>query len=46
MLADQQAEQQYAINVYKGSGEMSNMLDQMQKDAEAERKKQDALELE
>lgn len=37
VLADQQAEQQYAINVYKGSGEMSGMLDQMKKDAEAER---------
>ena len=34
VLADQQAEQNYAINVYKGSGEMSGMLDQMQKDAE------------
>lgn len=36
VLADQQAEQNYAINVYKGSGEMSGMLDQMQKDAEKE----------
>lgn len=34
VLADQQAEQNYAINVYKGSGEMSGMLDQMAKDAE------------
>jgi len=29
VLADQQAEQNYAINIYKGSGEMSGMLDQM-----------------
>ena len=29
ILADQQAEQNYAINVYKGSGNMSNMLDDM-----------------
>lgn len=34
VLADQQAEQNYAINIYKGSGEMSGMLDQMQVDAE------------
>jgi len=27
VLADQQAEQNYAINIYKGSGEMSGMLD-------------------
>ena len=46
VLADQQAEQQYAINVYKGSGEMSGMLDQMKKDAEAERQKEEAKELE
>lgn len=38
VLADQQAEQNYAINIYKGSGEMSGMLDQMQKDAEKQRK--------
>jgi len=38
VLADAQAEQNYAINIYKGSGEMSGMLDQMQKDAEKERK--------
>lgn len=37
VLADQQAEQNYAINVYKGSGEMSGMLEQMQKEAEKER---------
>lgn len=46
MLADQQAEQQYAINIYKGSGEMSGMLDQMAKDAEKDRKLQEAQELE
>lgn len=46
VLADQQAEQQYAINVYKGSGEMSGMLDQMAKDAEKERKLQEVKELE
>lgn len=46
VLADQQAEQQYAINVYKGSGEMSGMLDQMQKDAEVEAQKQQAKEME
>ena len=33
VLADQQAEQNYAVNIYKGSGEMSGMLDQMEKDA-------------
>ena len=38
VLADQQAEQNYAINIYKGSGEMSGMLDQMAKEAEKERK--------
>jgi hypothetical protein len=27
VLADQQAEQNYAVNIYKGSGEMSGMLD-------------------
>ena len=27
VVADQQAEQNYAINIYKGSGEMSGMLD-------------------
>ena len=26
VLADQQAEQNYAVNIYKGSGEMSGML--------------------
>lgn len=46
VLADQQAEQQYAINVYKGSGEMSGMLDQMAKDAEKERKLKEAQEIE
>ena len=46
MLADQQAEQNYAINVYKGSGEMSGMLDQMAKDAEEKRKQDLARELE
>ena len=27
VIADQAAEQNYAVNVYKGSGEMSQMLD-------------------
>lgn len=31
------AEQDYAINHYKGSGEMSDMLDEMKADAEKER---------
>tara|TARA_B110000305_G_C19335058_1_gene586119 strand:- start:357 stop:578 length:222 start_codon:yes stop_codon:yes gene_type:complete len=46
VLADAQAEQQYAINVYKGSGEMSGMLDQMAKDAEKQREEDKAKEIE
>lgn len=46
VLADQQAEQNYAVNVYKGSGEMSGMLDQMQKDAEKERQLKQVKDLE
>lgn len=46
VLADQQAEQNYAINIYKGSGEMSGMLDQMQKDAEKQRQLEAAKQLE
>ena len=37
VIADQAAEQNYAVNVYKGSGIMSNMLDQMEKDGEKAR---------
>jgi hypothetical protein len=33
ILADQAKEQDYAINTYKGSGEMSDMLDSMGADA-------------
>ena len=33
VITDQAAEQNYAVNVYKGSGEMSGMLDQMKKEA-------------
>ena len=33
ILADQAKEQDYAINTYKGSGEMSDMLDSMSADA-------------
>ena len=40
VLADQQAEQNYAINVYKGSGEMSGMLDQMKNDAQKQREEE------
>ena len=46
VLADQQAEQNYAVNIYKGSGEMSGMLDQMEKDAKVEslkRQEQDVV---
>lgn len=46
VLADQQAEQNYAINIYKGSGEMSGMLDQMAKDAEKQRQVSAAKEIE
>lgn len=46
VLVDQQAEQNYAINIYKGSGEMSGMLDQMQKDAEKQTQAQAAKEIE
>ena len=37
VIADQAAEQNYAVNVYKGSGVMSGMLDQMEKDGETAR---------
>lgn len=40
VIADQAAEQNYAVNVYKGSGEMSGMLDQMKKEAQDDRMKQ------
>lgn len=46
VLADAQAEQQYAINVYKGSGEMSGMLDSMAQDAEKQRQEDKAKEIE
>jgi hypothetical protein len=40
VITDQAAEQNYAVNVYKGSGEMSGMLDQMKKEAQDDRMKQ------
>ena len=33
VLADQAAEQNYAVNVYKGSGNMAQLLDSMEADA-------------
>ena len=33
VIADQKAEQDYAINTYKGSGEMSTMMDELAEDA-------------
>jgi len=37
VIADQKAEQDYAVNVYKGSGEMSAMMDQLEQDAKNEK---------
>ena len=38
VIADQAAEQNYAVNVYKGSGEMAVMLDQLKAESEENRK--------
>mmetsp|Transcript_40672 Transcript_40672/g.62036 ORF Transcript_40672/g.62036 Transcript_40672/m.62036 type:complete len:94 (-) Transcript_40672:164-445(-) len=38
VLADQKAEQDYAVNVYKGSGNMDDVLSKIEKDSEKERK--------
>ena len=40
VIADQAAEQNYAVNVYKGSGEMAVMLDQLKAESEENRKQQ------
>ena len=37
VIADQKAEQDYAINTYKGSGEMSTMMDELAEDAKKEK---------
>jgi|TARA_B110000503_G_C7020514_1_gene359567 hypothetical protein len=37
IIADQKAEQDYSINVYKGSGEMSTMMDELAEDAKKEK---------
>ena len=37
IIADQKAEQDYAINTFKGSGEMSSMMDEMAEDAKKEK---------
>ena len=42
VLADQKAEQDYAINVFKGSGNMSEVFDQIKKESRAEKKKEQA----
>lgn len=34
VVSDMKAEQDYAINQYKGSGEMSDMLDEIKKEAQ------------
>ena len=39
VIADMKAEQDYAVNVYKGSGEMSETFDKISKENEEERKK-------
>ena len=39
VVSDMKAEQDYAINHYKGSGEMSEMLDEIKSDAMKERMK-------
>jgi hypothetical protein len=38
IIADQKAEQDYAVNIYKGSGEMSSMMDELEADAKKEKK--------
>ena len=40
VIADQAAEQNYAVNVYKGSGEMAVMLDQLKMESEENRQKE------
>ena len=37
VLADQAAEQNYAVNVYKGSGNMAQLLDSMEADGDKKR---------
>ena len=39
VIADMKAEQDYAVNVYKGSGEMSDTFDKIHKENEEEKKK-------
>ena len=38
VIADQAAEQNYAVNIYKGSGNMAGMLDQVKAENQAARK--------
>ena len=40
VVSDMKAEQDYAINNYKGSGEMSDMFDELKSDAIKQRKKE------
>ena len=37
VIADAKAEQDYAVNVYKGSGNMDNLFDSMKKDAQKQK---------
>lgn len=39
VIADMKAEQDYAVNVYKGSGEMSDTFDKIHKENEEDAKK-------
>ena len=38
IIADQKAEQDYAVNIFKGSGEMSSMMEELEADAKKEKK--------
>jgi len=37
VIADQQAEQNYMVNIYKGSGNMDSMFKELEKDAQLEK---------
>ena len=45
VIADQKAEQDYAVNVFKGSGNMSEFFDKQEKEAEQARKAKQLAEV-